>query len=135
MAALTKDRNTVRRDGVQYSDPVAASTRIYAGALVCINASGYAVPGSTATTLKARGVAQEQVDNSSGAAGDKRVETRRGVFPFANSASTDEITRADIGNSAYIVDDQTVAKTHATNTRSVAGVIRDVDSDGVWIEI
>lgn len=135
MAALTKDRNTVRRDGVQYSDPVAASTRIYAGALVCLNASGNAVPGSVSTTLKARGVAQEQVDNSSGAAGDKRVETRRGVFPFANSASTDEITRADIGNSAYIVDDQTVAKTHATNTRSVAGVIRDVDSDGVWIEI
>lgn len=135
MAALTKDRNTVRRDGVQYSDPVAASTRIYAGALVCLNASGNAVPGSVSTTLKARGVAQEQVDNSSGAAGDKRVETRRGVFPFANSASTDEITRADIGNSAYIVDDQTVAKTHATNTRSVAGVIRDVDSDGVWVEI
>ena len=102
---------------------------------MCLNASGNAVPGSVSTTLKARGVAQEQVDNSSGAAGDKRVETRRGVFPFANSASTDEITRADIGNSAYIVDDQTVAKTHATNTRSVAGVIRDVDSDGVWIEI
>lgn len=135
MAALTKDRNTVRRDGVQFNDPVAASTRIYAGALVCLNAAGFAVPGSTSATLKARGVAQEQVDNSSGAAGDKRVETRRGVFPFANSASTDEITRADIDNSAYIVDDQTVAKTHATNTRSVAGVIRDVDSDGVWIEI
>jgi len=135
MTALTKDRNTLRRDGVQYSDPVAASTRIFAGALVCINASGYAVPGSTATTLKARGVAQEYVDNSAGAAGDVRVETRRGVFCFANSSSTDEITRADIGADAYIVDDQTVAKTHATNSRSVAGVIRDVDSDGVWVEI
>lgn len=135
MTALAKDRNTVRRDGVQYSDPVAASTRLFAGALVCLNASGYAVPGSTATTLKARGVAQEHVDNSAGAAGAVRVETRRGVFPFANSASTDEITRADIGNECYIVDDQTVAKTSATNTRSVAGVIRDVDSDGVWVEI
>lgn len=135
MTALTKDRNTKRRDGVQNSDPVAGSTKIYAGALVCINASGYAVPGSTATTLKARGVAQEYVDNSAGSAGDARVETRRGVFPFVNSASTDEITRADIGANAYIVDDQTVAKTSATNTRSVAGVIRDVDSDGVWVEI
>ena len=135
MTALTKDRNTVRRDGVQFADPVAAATRIFAGSLVCLNASGYAVPGTTSTTLKARGVAQEQVDNSAGAAGDLRIETRRGVFPFANSTSTDEITRADIGATAYIVDDQTVAKTSATNTRSVAGVIRDVDSNGVWVEI
>lgn len=135
MTALTKDRNTKRRDGVQFNDPVAASTRIFAGSLVCLNASGFAVPGSTATTLKARGVAQEHVDNSTGGAGALRVETRRGVFPFANSAATDEITRVDIGADAYIVDDQTVAKTHATNSRSVAGVIRDVDSDGVWVEI
>ena len=119
MTALTKDRNTVRRDGVQFSDPVAAATRIFAGSLVCLNASGYAVPGATSTTLKARGVAQEQVDNSAGAAGDLRIETRRGVFPFANSTSTDEITRADIGATAYIVDDQTVAKTSATNNSSM----------------
>ena len=58
MAALTKDRNTKRRDAKVFSDPVAATTKIYAGSLVCINASGYAVPGSTSTALKARGVAQ-----------------------------------------------------------------------------
>ena len=133
--ALTADRNTKRRDGVLYSDPVAAATRLFAGSIVCLDASGNAVPGATATTLTARGVAQEQVDNRDGAAGDRRVESRRGVFPFANSASADEITRADIGNSAYIVDDETVAKTNGTSTRSVAGVIRDVDDSGVWVEI
>ncbi|MEO1820581.1 hypothetical protein [Pseudomonas sp.] len=133
--ALTADRNTKRRDGVLYSDPVAAATRLFAGSIVCLDASGNAVPGATATTLTARGVAQEQVDNRDGAAGDRRVEVRRGVFPFANSASADEITRADIGNSAYIVDDETVAKTDGTSTRSVAGVIRDVDDNGVWVEI
>ncbi|WP_374439126.1 hypothetical protein [Pseudomonas panipatensis] len=132
---LAKDRNTLRRDGVQFSDPLAADTKIFAGALVCLDASGNAVPGATSTTLKARGVAQEQVDNTGGAAGDLSVESRRGVFQFANSASTDQITRADIDSDCYIVDDQTVAKTSATNTRSVAGVIRDVDSNGVWVEI
>lgn len=134
MTALTKDRNTKRRDGVQFSDPVAASTKIYAGSIVCINASGYAVPGSTSATLKARGVAQEQVDNSAGSAGDRRVESRRGVFPFANSTSADEITRAEIGSTCYIVDDQTVAKTSNSSARSAAGIVRDVDSDGVWVE-
>jgi hypothetical protein len=135
MVALTKDRNTKRRDVVVFSDPMAASAKIYAGALVCINAAGYAVAGSTSTTLKVRGVAQEQVDNSTGAAGAQLVNSRRGCFPFINSAAADEITRADIGATAYIVDDQTVAKTNGTNTRSAAGVIRDVDSDGVWVEI
>ena len=132
---LTKDRNTQRRDGVQFNDPVAASTRIFAGSLVCLNAAGNAVPGSLSATLKARGVAQEQVDNRDGAAGDLRIESRRGEFQFANSASADEITRADIGNECFIVDDQTVAKTSATDTRSVAGIIRDVDAGGVWVEI
>lgn len=132
---LAKDRNTLRRDGVQFSDPLAADTKIFAGALVCLDASGNAVPGATSTTLKARGVAQEQVDNTGGSAGDLSIESRRGVFQFSNSASTDQITRADIGNDCYIVDDQTVAKTSATNTRSVAGAIRDVDSNGVWVEI
>ncbi|WP_430318055.1 hypothetical protein [Pseudomonas nitroreducens] len=133
--ALTKDRNTSRRDGTQFSDPVAAAAKIFAGSLVCLDASGNAVPGSTSTTIKVRGVAQEQVDNTGGAAGAKRIETRRGVFQFANSASTDQITRAEIGTQCYIVDDQTVAKTSATNTRSVAGVVRDVDDGGVWVEI
>lgn len=135
MVALTKDRNTARRDGVQFNDPVAASTRIFAGALVCLNAAGFAVPASTSATLKARGRAEEQVDNRDGAAGALRIETRRGVFPFANSAAADEITRADIGNECFIVDDQTVAKTSATDTRSVAGIIRDLDDAGVWVEI
>ncbi|RRV29473.1 hypothetical protein EGJ23_00580 [Pseudomonas sp. o96-267] len=132
---LTKDRNTQRRDGVQFNDPVAASTRIFAGSLMCLNAAGFAVPGSLSATLKARGVAQEQVDNRDGAAGALRIESRRGVFQFANSAAADEITRADIDNECFIVDDQTVAKTSATDTRSVAGIIRDVDAGGVWVEI
>ncbi len=86
--ALTKDRNTPRRDGMQFNDPVAANAKIFAGSLVCLDASGNAVPGALSTTIAARGIAQEQVDNTGGAAGAKRIETRRGVFQLANSAST-----------------------------------------------
>lgn len=133
MAALTQDRNTLRRDGNQMEPPVAAATRIWAGAIVCINASGYAVPGATATTLKAAGVAEVRADNSAGAAGDIRVPTRKGVFRFANSSSGDAIALTDIGATCFIVDDQTVAKTNGTNTRSAAGTVVDVDADGVWV--
>lgn len=136
MTALTADRNTKRRDGVSFEFPVKGAARIYAGALVCIDtANGYATKGAASTTLKAVGVAQEPADNSAGADGDIRVKVRRGCFPFANSAAGDLITRADIGADCYIVDDQTVAKTNGAGTRSVAGKVRDVDAEGVWVEI
>lgn len=132
MTALAKDRNTAVRTGEYVSDPVAAATKIFAGSLYCLDASGNAVPGSTATTLIARGRAEEQVDNSAGAAGALTIKGRRGIFQFANDGT---VTRTDITKTAYIVDDQTVANTDGTGTRSAAGEIVDVDSDGVWVWI
>ena len=133
MAALTSDRTTKRRDGKDMSRAVAAATRIFGGSIVCLNATGFAVPGSTATTLKADGVARNMVDNRDGANGALRVDVDKGVFCFANSAAADAITAADISADAYIVDDQTVAKTNGGTTRSVAGKIVDVDAGGVWV--
>ena len=91
MTALTQDRNTSRRDGNQVEPPVAAATRIWGGSIVCINAGGYAVPGATATTLKAVGVAEDRADNSAGVAGAIRVRCRKGPHRFANSAAADAI--------------------------------------------
>lgn len=134
MPALAQDRNTLRRDGAQMEPPVAASTRIFGGAMVAINASGLAVPGATSTTLKCVGVAERQANNTGGAAGDIRVKVRKGVHLFANSASTDAIALADVGVTCFMVDDQTVAKTNGTSTRSAAGTVFDVDADGVWVK-
>lgn len=134
MAALTQDRQTPRRRGEDFELPVAAATKIFGGSIVCINTSGLATKGATSTTLKAVGIADSLADNSAGAASAIRVKVRRGCYAFANSASTDQITLADIGADAYIVDDQTVAKTNGSSSRSVAGVIRDVDATGVWVE-
>lgn len=134
MTALAQDRNTIRRDGIEFSLPVAAAKKIFAGALVARDVDGNATPGATATTLLGVGRAEEYVDNSSGAAGDKSVKIRKGVFQFANSSGGDQITAADIGKDCYIVDDQTVAKTDGGITRSIAGRIFDVDSNGVWVE-
>ncbi|HHO59912.1 MAG TPA: hypothetical protein ENJ64_06680 [Thiotrichales bacterium] len=130
--ALTQDRGTNFRKGDRRNDPVAAATKIYAGAIVCLDASGNAVPGSVATTLTARGVAMEQVDNSGGIAGDLTVESQTGEHRFKNDGS---VSRVDIGLTAYIVDDETVADNDGTGTRSALGVITDVDSAGVWVDI
>lgn len=135
MTALAADRTTPKRLGHQLNLPVAASAVIYAGALVCLNSSGFAVKGITSTTLKAAGVARARVDNTGGADGALRLEVdRQGLHQFANSASGDAITLADVGSSVYIVDDQTVAKTSGSSTRSLAGKVADVDAAGVWIQ-
>lgn len=134
MAQLTQDRNTPRRDeGGIKSLGVAASQLIYGGALVARNAAGYAVEGSTALGLHGVGRAEERVDNSSGAAGDLAIKVREGIFRYANSSAGDAIAIADIGKVAYIVDDQTVAKTSGSGTRSPAGIVADVDSLGVHV--
>lgn len=133
--ALTKDRDTPRRDGVDFSAPLAAATVMHAGSIFCINAAGYGTPGATATTLKAVGVTQARADNSGGSAGAVSGTYRKGVFRFKNSASGDLIALADVNADCYVVDDETVAKTNGSNTRSVAGKIVDVDADGVWVRI
>ena len=134
MTALTQDRATLRRPGEQIEPPVGANARIYAGALVAINAAGFAVPGSTATGLIGAGVAEQRADNTGAAAGAIRVRLNRLPHCFGNSDSADAITLADVGSDCYIVDDQTVAKTNGSGTRSRAGRVFDVDGEGVWVD-
>jgi len=129
---LTNDRATAFRSNVDLSDPVAASIQIFAGAIVMLDASGNATPGAVSTTLIPRGVAQENVDNSNGIAGDLTVATRKGCFRFKNDAS---VSRTDIGATAYVVDDETVANGNGGATRSALGEITDVDANGVWVDI
>lgn len=133
--ALTADRNTARIEGDIRVLDVAASTKIFAGALVMRNAAGYATKGATALNLRGAGRAEEQVDNSAGGDGDLSIKVREGVFSFANSAAGDAITDADIGKLCYAVDDQTVAKTSGPNTRSPAGVVVGVDAQGVHVAV
>jgi len=58
---------------------------------------------------------------------------RRGVFNFVDSDGT--ITRADIGTTAYVADDQTVKKAAGTPAAPAAGIVVDVDAEGVWVRI
>lgn len=131
--ALTKERDTVRRGPVfNTSYGVLAGAKIYKGALVVLTAAGYAAPGSVATTLKAVGRATETVDNTAGASAAVQVPVEAGVFRWANHG-THTATIANITGNAYVVDDETVANTDGTSTRSVAGIIVDVDANGVWV--
>lgn len=135
MTALTRDRNTPRLTGDLRSGALAAAALIYAGALVMRDAAGNLVQGKTATGLVGVGRAEARANNSSGSAGDVTLTYRPGIYRFANSASTDAITQAEIGSLCYAVDDQTVAKTDGSSARSAAGLVEDVDAEGVWVRL
>lgn len=134
MSALTADRNTPTRAGNIALGQLAAGVKVFAGAMLMRNVTGYLVPATTALDLVGVGRAEQQVDNTSGAAGDLTVNFRPGPFRYANSAGGDELTIADIGKACYAVDDQTVAKTSGAKLRSLAGIVVDVDDLGVWVD-
>lgn len=145
MAALTAYRDTKKLDDSvipqQLYLPVAASVNIHQGSLVVIDSAGNAKPGVAGLGLTAVGrsetlesaVNATGANNTSGAAGDVKVLVRQGCFKWANSTAGDAIAAADVGKMCFVVDDQTVALTDNDGTRSPAGVVIRVDSDGVYV--
>lgn len=135
MTALIADRDTASRSGTVFSFPAKGGVMFYVGAICAIDiATGFLTKGAPSTTLKGAAIVQEQVDNTAGADGAANVTVRRGLWRLANSAGVDQLTLKDVGSNAYIVDDQTVGKTDGGAARSVAGIVRDIDPAGVWIE-
>ena len=133
MAALTKDRATPYRDGIEIEFPVAANSKIYAGSLVCANTSGYAVPAADTAGLRFLGVALEQADNTGGANGAKSVRLRRsGAFEF-DAAS---ITQAMVGTAMYVVDDHTIDDAAGpVNDIRVGVLVKYVADTKGWVDI
>ena len=131
MTALTENRSTKRLNAGDRVGLLAATQVIFAGALLMRNAAGHLTKGATATG--AFGVGRAEAPGTSTTAGVTAHPFSEGVFQYANSAAGDLIATADIGKACYIVDDQTVAKTDGTATRSPAGIVVDVDANGVWV--
>jgi len=131
-AALSAARDTPSRSGELVAVGVASNTVIYSGAMVAVDATGYAVPASDATGLKVIGRAESTVDNSGTAGnGAQTIAVRRGVFRWTNG---DTFTRADVGALAFVEDDGQVQKAAAATYDIIAGSIVDVDADGVWVD-
>lgn len=131
MVALTDNRSTKQLAAGDRSGLLGATQTIYAGSILMRNAAGHLIKGATATG--SFGAGRAETPGVSTTLGVTPQTFREGAFQYANSAAGDLIAIADIGTVCYIVDDQTVAKTSATNTRSPAGIVVDVDANGVWV--
>lgn len=129
MAAATEGRLSTRHKsnaGDRYYDRTAGGT-IYPGTLAALGATAAA---ATAAGARVAGVCLGVTgkDGVTVTAGDK-AHISEGVFgPFAQSGIA--ITTTDIGEPAFVVDDQTVSIAAGA---CCAGIIVDVDDDGVWL--
>ena len=113
MADQSAARDDQRQDGKLISVPMAA-VKIYKGALVTFNSSGYADVADASEPLA--GVAFETVDNSAGSAGDKNVRVYRdGVFEFTAAG----LTQADMGKQVQVVGDDNTVILNATGAGKV----------------
>jgi hypothetical protein len=131
--ALTADRDTKQGDFKRRHFDVKAANKYFGGALAMLDSDGRVRKGATATGMRGIGRVAEFFDNTNGADDAAKIKVEMGVFRWKNSAAGDAIGKAQIGSICYIVDDETVAKTDGTGTRSPAGQVVDVDELGVWV--
>jgi hypothetical protein len=126
---------------IEFAVPVKTGVKIYAGTLVGVDASGYLVPASAATT-KARAVAQETVDNVAGASGAKSALVRtEGFWRVLNSTANPALI-THVGATLKIATglDETVTFSGSGAASAIdAGVLAQLEVDaGVsycWIKI
>lgn len=134
MTALTESRSRDFGAGVPKepaSHPVAASTRIFKGAYVCLNAGGYLVPALTGLAAGSyAGIAEEEVDNSTGANGDQNCLVRQN-YTEHGVAVVGATDRTDIGTKVYASDSDTLTQTSTSNPE--VGVIENVDPAGGFL--
>lgn len=136
MAAATEDIQLTQQDGLTIEVPVKASTTIYAGTLVCVDASGWAVPASDTANLRIVGFAAKRADNSTGSNGDISVSVSRRPGWVTNDG-TNPVTAASLfgGAAAEVKDDNSVAVTAGTTNNIRAGLVLALDTTlGVLID-
>lgn len=108
MAALSADKviNYKKVEGAEQLYPAAVDI-IYKGALVSINAAGFAAPASDTAAETIAGIALETVDNSGGSAGDKNVLVISGVT--ASMLTAADLAQTSVGVQAMVLTDNEVS--------------------------
>ena len=130
MAALTANRNTqeilCHSQKFRRIRSVKSGCTLYVGAIAAVDG----------TTGKAQGASDTAglivLGRAEGFAADGRIIIKSGMFKYDNGTSTEALGQADINHIVYVVDDHTVGKVGGSNAIP-AGVLREIDSDGMLI--
>lgn len=131
---LSSDLKLEYTEGVEVDLPMINGDIIYAGGWTCVNAAGYALPGSDTAGLIFMGIATERKNNSAGALGAISVPVRRRGLIKAKLATA--ITIANVGDEVFLVDDESVDLTANVTNKIFCGIIaKYIDTTHAMIDI
>lgn len=135
MTAATTSRATSMRVGTTIHGLLAATALVLAGTMVCRDAAGNIVDGDQDDDLHFAGVSRQDVDNSTGIAGDEGAELwTDGEFLLASAG----LAAGDEGKEVFLLDNQTVVLgdhpglTHRIKVGTIAEV---VSATAAWVRI
>ncbi|HEX8795447.1 MAG TPA: hypothetical protein VF765_31070 [Polyangiaceae bacterium] len=139
MTALSKPSGGSLRVISRDSRPLAAGAKVWKGGIAVVVTSGasagYYEQGKPGKVV-AVGRWKSSVDNTGGVDGAVSAELEflrdRRVL-LLNNDTASPVLISDREQACYVLDDQTV--THASLGNGVAGIVYDVTSEGVWVEI
>lgn len=128
MTALAKGRPITEERWTTHTFTLTSGKKAWKNGSACIDTTtGKVVPGAPSLTLKYIGLFAADVDAT---LGDTPVliylVDEIAIIWFANSASSDAVSAANLGSDCYVVDDQTVGLLRAG--RSTAGIVWAVDT-------
>ena len=135
MTALAADKELSFRGEPCIREYSAGVDVLYMGALIMIDANGYAVAGADTASCKYVGICVEQCDNSGGSAGDLDVKVETGGMGREVKVALTSVEQADVGAVMYISDDQTVGDKTATTNDCAAGILTELVSASLgWMK-
>jgi hypothetical protein len=130
MTKLSVNRDTPEIAGKNFAPLLKALEIVFAGGMAAVNViTGESEAAADAANLVVRGRFESYVDNTNDGL---RAPIHAGVFRWNNSADH-AVTAAYMDKKLYVEDDNTVSidpGTHAV----IAGIMVDLDSEGVWVD-
>lgn len=130
--AVTANQIIKKQDGELRAYPVAASTNIYEGTLVFINAAGNASDATATGVNGFAGIAKAQADNSSGSAGDVWVEVyTEGDFELTGTG----FALTDNNMPVYADDNYALVLTLGATSVRIGTIVRNVSSTKAIVAI
>jgi hypothetical protein len=132
MAAVTANQITKRRAPDRANYPVAASTRLYEGTLAFVTAAGYLDDDTASGANGFAGIVVEEVDNSSGSAGDKRCEVyNKGQFELVGSS----FAQTDVGIDIYAANNWDVSNARAAAKVRIGRCVEFISATKIVVDI
>lgn len=134
MAALAANRSFKRAGTVRRLTKalVAANAVFWHGAIVAVNAAGYAVPATDTAALKVIGICWgTTVNNTGGANGALVIDVAEGDFEMVNAGGA--VTQASFLKAVYIATDNEVTTAAVAANDIVAGIGVDITATTVVV--